>query len=62
MDSQIRIAPLVFGMAFIAIGVIALTGTGNDVDIDTAWLWVTGFATIGLAGLISVIGAIIQRD
>jgi len=61
VDRQVRIAPLVFGLAFIAIGLVALASGGNDIDVDTAWLWVAGFAAIGLAGLVSVITAIVRR-
>ncbi len=62
MNRPIRIAPLLFGLAFIAIGVVGLTGGGDDVDVDTAWLWVAGFAAIGIAGLASVVAALFRRD
>jgi len=61
VNRQIRITPLVFGLAFIVIGLVALTGTDNDIDVDTAWLWVAGFTAVGTAGLVSVIAAIVQR-
>lgn len=45
---DLRIATLVFGLFFIAIGIAALVGT----DTDPAWVWVGLFAAAGLAGLI----------
>lgn len=62
MNRKIRTTPLLFGLAFVAIGVVALTGGGHDVDVDTAWLWVAGFAAIGVAGLVSAVSAIVRRD
>jgi dipeptide/tripeptide permease len=49
---QVRLTQLVFGVAFVAIGAVHLTGALVD---DTTWVWVFGLAALAVAGLISAI-------
>lgn len=51
-DRQVRLTPLVFGVAFVAIGAVHLTGALVD---DTTWTWVLGLAALATAGLVSAI-------
>jgi hypothetical protein len=51
-DREVRLTPLVFGVAFVAIGVIHLTGALVD---DTTWVWVIGLTALAVAGLISAV-------
>jgi hypothetical protein len=53
-DRQVRVAPLVFGVAFVAIGAVHLTGALVD---DTTWIWVLGLAALAIAGMVSAIRA-----
>ena len=47
---NVRVTPLVFGVAFVAIGIVHLTGA---LVADTTWIWVLGLAALALAGLVS---------
>jgi hypothetical protein len=51
-DRSVRITPLVFGVAFVAIGAVHLTGALVD---DTTWIWVLGLAALAIAGLVSAV-------
>lgn len=45
---RLRVAPLVFGLAFIALGVL---GLGGRLDGEISWFWVALLAASGTAGL-----------
>lgn len=51
-DRPVRLTPLVFGVAFVAIGAVHLSGALVD---DTTWIWVLGLAVLAAAGLVSAI-------
>ncbi|MFN3219745.1 MAG: hypothetical protein ACE367_24935 [Acidimicrobiales bacterium] len=51
---KVHITPLVFGVAFVTIGAVHLTGALVD---DTTWVWVLGLAALAIAGLVSAIRA-----
>lgn len=51
-DQRVRVTPLVFGVAFVAIGAVHLTGALVD---DTIWVWVLGLVALAIAGLVSAI-------
>jgi hypothetical protein len=51
-DRRVRVTPLVFGVAFVAIGAAHLTGALVD---DTTWVWVLGLVALAIAGLVSAI-------
>ena len=51
---RVRMTPLVFGVAFVAIGVVHLTGALVD---DATWAWVLGLTALAVAGLVSAIRA-----
>ena len=44
----LRVTPLVFGLAFIALGIL---GLGGRLDGETSWFWVALLAAAGIAGL-----------
>lgn len=52
-----RFAPAVLGIAFTAIGVLALL---PDVNEDIASVWAVILAALGGAGLIATVGQIVQ--
>ena len=43
----LRVTPLVFGLAFIALGIL---GLGGRLDGETSWFWVALLAAAGIAG------------
>lgn len=50
----LRPTPLVFGIAFLALGV---AGLGGGADGETAWLWVVLLTAAGIAGLTAAVRA-----
>lgn len=48
----VRLTPLVFGLAFCAIGVTALVVDVDRIDIGLAWLWALALAVLGVGGLV----------
>ncbi len=51
-DRRIRVTPLVFGLAFAAIGITYLAGAVVD---DATWIWVVGLTALAVAGIASAI-------
>lgn len=54
---RLRITPLVFGLAFIALGIL---GLGGDLDGETSWFWVALLAAAGIAGLALVARTLVE--
>ena len=54
----LRVTPLVFGLAFIALGII---GLGGRLDGETSWFWVALLAAAGIAGLALVARTLADR-
>lgn len=57
-DRQFRLAPFIFGVIFIAIGVAAL---GAGVEAETSWIWVALLAGAGITGLVKAIESLRSR-
>ena len=55
---RLRPTPLVFGLAFIALGIL---GLGGRLDGETSWFWVALFAAGGIAGLAIVARSLADR-
>ncbi len=51
----LRPTPLIFGIAFLTLGILGLDG---GADGETTWLWVTLLTAAGLAGLVVAIRAV----
>lgn len=56
---RLRVAPLVFGLAFIALGVLGLGGT---LDRELTWAWVALLAAAGIAGMAAVVRTLLGRS
>lgn len=54
----LRVTPLVFGLAFIALGIL---GLGGRLDGETSWFWVALLAAAGIAGLALVARTLADR-
>lgn len=54
----LRVTPLVFGLAFIALGIL---GLGGRLDGETSWFWVSLLAAGGIAGLAIVTRTVVDR-
>lgn len=54
----LRITPLAFGLAFIALGIL---GLGGRLDGETSWFWVALLAAAGIAGLALVARTLADR-
>lgn len=46
---------LIFGVLFIAVGVL---GLGGNADADVEWIWVGLLGAAGVAGLVAVVGSL----
>lgn len=55
---RLRVAPLVFGLAFIALGIL---GLGGRLEGETSWFWVALLAAGGIAGLALVARTLVDR-
>lgn len=55
--SRIRIGSLIFGIAFVVLGIAALA----DSEADPAVVWVGLFAALGVAGVAATVRSIIER-
>lgn len=55
---RLRVTPLVFGLAFIALGIL---GLGGSLDGETSWFWVALLAAAGIAGLALVARTMVER-
>ena len=55
----LRVAPLVFGLAFIALGTL---GLGGRLDGEAGWFWVALLGAGGIAGLAVVLRSLVDRS
>jgi hypothetical protein len=57
---QLRVPSLLFGLAFLAVAVLALVAE-HSTSIEGTWVAVAAFGAVGIAGVISVIWSIARR-
>lgn len=55
---RVRPTPLIFGIAFIALGIL---GLGGGLDGETSWFWVALLTAGGIAGLAIVARTMTDR-
>ena len=57
----VRTMPLVFGIAFVAVGISALVGVAADLDVESGWIWAVALAAVGVALIASAIARVVRR-
>lgn len=58
--NRLRLPSLLFGLAFVAIAVLALLVEHGGDGFDEPWVAVVGLSAVGLAGVLSVIWSLVR--